>query len=321
MDTGLIIRYLEGSLGREHEKELFDWLSASEQNMDLFREMEAEWKAKHIPSVEALQTLHSIRDAVRTHDRNRRRRLGYWISAISAAAAIVAGVFIYGIDRHEAGAEEELQTFIVEAPLGTRSKISLSDGTSVWLNAGSVLSYDSGFNKSERNIHLNGEAYFEVAHNPEKPFQVLAGGCSFVVLGTKFNITAYESDPVVQTVLMEGALRFESPWSQDLMTPGDMISWNPSAGTYNKEKVNAGQYRSWINGNIMYDSITLPALLKRLSREYGVSIFLETDSFNGKTFRVSYANGESVDTILSSLSRIIPIKVTRKDGEYHIDMQ
>lgn len=321
MDTGLIIKYLEGNLSREYEKELFGWLSASEENMKLFREMEAEWKAKHIPSVEALQTLHSIRDAIKSRDNNRRKHLRRWIYASAAAAAVVAGIFIFGITGSDEDSQKELQVFAIEAPMGTHSKISLPDGTRVWLNAGSVLSYDSGFNKTARDIRLNGEAYFEVAHNKEKPFKVLANGCSFVVLGTKFNINAYDDDPVVQTVLIEGSLRFETPLSKDVMIPGDMISWNPSEGTYNKEKVNAGQYRSWISGNIVYDSITLPALLKRLSREYGVRICLDTDRFNGKSIRVSYADGESVDSILSALCRILPIEVTQRDGEYHVGVR
>lgn len=223
--------------------------------------------------------------------------------------------------KPEIESQNEVQAFSVEAPIGTHSKISLPDGTRVWLNAGSVLSYDSGFNKTARDIRLNGEAYFEVAHNKEKPFKVLANGCSFVVLGTKFNINAYDDDPVVQTVLIEGSLRFETPLSKDVMIPGDMISWNPSEGTYNKEKVNAGQYRSWISGNVLYDSITLPALLKRLSREFGVRICLDTDRFNGKSIRVSYADGESVDSILSALCRILPIEVTQRDGEYHVGVR
>ncbi len=319
MDTRLIIRYLEGHLEREREKELFEWLHASEHNMSLFRELEEEWKAKHIPSVESLAMLHNLRKAME-RDMPQRRRISsrlWWISA-AAAVAVVAGLFAFDFAGLSGRDEEDKQIFAVEAPMGAHSKISLPDGTQVWLNAGSVLSYDSDFNRNTRNINLNGEAYFEVKHDAEKPFCVNVDGCSFTVLGTKFNINAYEADSMVQTVLIEGSLRFDSGMSHDVMLPGEMISWNPSEKVCHKEKVNASQYRSWINGVILYDSITLPALLKRLSREYNISISLETDKFNDKSFRVSYTNGESVDSILSALCQILPIEVSGKDGRYYV---
>ncbi|MCM1177872.1 MAG: FecR domain-containing protein [Bacteroidales bacterium] len=317
MDTRLIIRYLEGHLELEQERELFDWLNASGQNMQLFREVEAEWKAKHIPSVESLQTVQSLRKAINSHRANRLKNVRRWISAASVAA-MLAGAVVYGISCHFFGSGDEKQRFAVEAPMGAYSKVLLPDGTKVWLNAGSVLSYDSDFNREYRDIDLNGEAYFEVMHDAAKPFRVHADGCSFTVLGTKFNIKAYADNGMVQTVLVEGSLRFENEETRDIMSPGEMILWNPSEKTYSKEKVNARQYCSWINGVVLYDSITLPELLQRLSREYNVNICLDTDLFNGKSFRVSYTDGESVDAIFSALSRILPIAVTWKDGKYHV---
>ncbi len=319
MNTELIIKYLEGRLGHDQEKELFGWLCASEHNMQLFRELEEEWKSKHIPSVESLAMLQNLRKAINSNTvgRTRRKWQRMWVSA-AAAVAVVAGIFVYALYGNTERTEAEKQVFAVEAPMGAHSKISLPDGTQVWLNAGSVLSYDSDFNRSTRDISLNGEAYFEVMHDADKPFRVSVGSCSFTVLGTKFNINAYEDDSMVQTVLMEGSLRFESELAQDIMVPGDMISWDPSEKTCSKEKVNANQYRSWVNGFILYDSITLPALLKRLSREYNINISLETDKYSDRSFRVSYTNGESVDAILSSLCHIIPIHVVRKDGIYYV---
>jgi len=317
MNTELIVKYLEGRLERDKEKELFDWLNASSQNMNMFRAIEEEWKTKHIPSVEALRTLHDFRKTIESKTAVRRRSVRLWTS-VAAAAAVIAGIFLYNFAGHSDSVPDEKQIFAIEAPMGTHSKISLPDGTQVWLNAGSVLSYNSDFNRDYRDINLNGEAYFEVKHDAGKPFRVNAGGCSFVVLGTKFNINAYEDDSIVQTVLMEGSLKFEGDGASDIMVPGEMISWHPSEKTYSKETVNASQYRSWVNGVILYDSITLPALLKRLSRGYDINICLETDKFNDKSFRVSYTNGESVDAILSAICNILPVKVVKKNGKYYV---
>ena len=111
---------------------------------------------------------------------------------------------------HLLPAERPEQLFTVEAPQGTHSRISLPDGTQVWLNAGSALSYGSSFNETSREVSLSGEAYFEVARHAALPFRVEARGCTFTVLGTKFDISAYAEDPAVTAALLEGALRFEA---------------------------------------------------------------------------------------------------------------
>lgn len=318
MDTKLIIQYLEGRIGKEQEKVLFEWLRDNPDNMRAFREIEFEWKLRHIPSPEAMQAVHAFREQIGHEKKGRKNFWKVFLSAVSVAA-VVAGIFFATRQFVTEQIPEEVQWFFVEAPIGTHSRISLPDGTEVWLNAGSVLSYGSDFNTKDRNINLNGEAYFEVAHNPDKPFIVNAKDCRFTVLGTEFNINAYEEDSIAQVALIEGSLKFDGNGGQEIMTPGDMITWSAGGSTFVKEKVNASQYRAWIDGIILYDNITLPVLLKRLSREYAVNIILETERFNSKSFRVSYTDGESVDAILSSISRIVPIRVTIREGKYYVD--
>ena len=96
----------------------------------------------------------------------------------------------------------------------------------MWLNAGSALSYGSSFNETSREVSLSGEAYFEVARHAALPFRVEARGCTFTVLGTKFDISAYAEDPAVTAALLEGALRFESEDKQEAMTPGDLVTYD-----------------------------------------------------------------------------------------------
>ena len=140
--------------------------------------------------------------------------------------------------------------------------ISLPDGTQVWLNAGSALSYGSSFNETSREVSLSGEAYFEVARHAALPFRVEARGCTFTVLGTKFDISAYAEDPAVTAALLEGALRFESEDKQEAMTPGDLVTYDCATATVRREQVDVRQYRAWIDGVIRYDAITLPSLLQ-----------------------------------------------------------
>ena len=204
--------------------------------------------------------------------------------------------------------------------MGTHSRLSLPDGTSVWLNAGSKLAYSSEFGKSDRDISLVGEAYFEVARNEDLPFNVDAGGCRFTVLGTKFDIQAYGGDENVTAVLMQGSLRCELDDKVEIMSPGDRVVADGANG-FVKDRVNAEQYRSWTDGLLCYDKIELPVLIKRLSREYNVEIVLNTDAFDHRTLHVSFANDVPLETILKAVSETVPIKVTVSGKKYTIDIK
>ena len=212
-----------------------------------------------------------------------------------------------------------VQMFSVQAPQGTNSRISLPDGSQVWLNAGSTLNYRSDFNRSSRDIGLSGEAYFEVARNADLPFRVQARGCTFTVLGTRFNISAYDEDPDVLAALMEGSLQFESSRSTETMVPGDLITYDCRTMEASRRQVDTDQFRSWIDGIIRYDAISLPALLRRLAREYDVKIELCTDAFDDKTFRISITEAQDIESIMGGLCDILPISVRRDTCGYRVD--
>lgn len=177
----------------------------------------------------------------------------------------------------------------------------------------------SDFNRSSRDIGLSGEAYFEVARNADLPFRVQARGCTFTVLGTKFNISAYDDDPDVLAALMEGSLQFESSRSAETMVPGDLITYDCRTMEASRRQVDTDQFRSWIDGIIRYDAISLPALLRRLAREYDVKIELCTDAFDDKTFRISLTEAQDIESIMSGLCDILPISVRRDTCGYRVD--
>ena len=295
----LAVRYFEGPIAPEEECELFGFLAASPENAALMREWEREWKQRHVPSADVL--------------RARRRWLRF-----SAAAAVLILISAF-TTRHLIHTEAPVQMFSVQAPQGTNSRISLPDGSQVWLNAGSTLSYRSDFNRSSRDIGLSGEAYFEVARNADLPFRVQARGCTFTVLGTRFNISAYDEDPDVLAALMEGSLQFESSRSTETMVPGDLITYDCRTMEASRRQVDTDQFRSWIDGIIRYDAISLPALLRRLAREYDVKIELCTDAFDDKTFRISITEAQDIESIMGGLCDILPISVRRDTCGYRVD--
>lgn len=270
----LAVRYFEGPIAPEEECELFGFLAASPENAALMREWEREWKQRHVPSADVLRSLARLNGKIERRE-NRIRARRRWLR-FSAAAAVLILISAF-TTRHLIHTEDPVQMFSVQAPQGTNSRISLPDGSQVWLNAGSTLNYRSDFNRSSRDIGLSGEAYFEVARNADLPFRVQARGCTFTVLGTRFNISAYDEDPDVLAALMEGSLQFESSRSTETMVPGDLITYDCRTMEASRRQVDTDQFRSWIDGIIRYDAISLPALLRRLAREYDVKIELCTD--------------------------------------------
>ena len=279
--TELSLKFLEGKTTAEEESQLFSEVSRSEETATEFKLLEEKWNHTHTPSRKTLGELEAFRRKARRAGRRERKpflRRNAWLAGAFVLACLAIYVFAIrpAVDK-EPAAVAKAQTFIVEAPLGTHSKISLPDGTSVWLNAGSKISYDADFNTSNRNVSLVGEACFDVVHNKELPLVVSTSGCSFKVLGTKFNVSAYEDDGCVRVALIEGSLQVKSQGGEDVMSKGDVVSVSSESGSIRKYTDDVSQYVSWTEGKIRYSSIPVPELLRRLSREFNVDIVLQVE--------------------------------------------
>ena len=208
--------------------------------------------------------------------------------------------------------------FVCEAPLGDKSKIQLSDGTVVWLNAGSVLRYSNHFNTADRVVELEGEGYFEVTKQNGKQFTVKTHEYDVVVKGTKFNVSAYSDDSYITTTLLEGAVELNYKKDQIRMSPGESISLDLATGQLKGKKVNARQAMAWAEDRIEYDDITLGEMVKKLSRQYDVHIQLESEKLGDMKFRVSLRNKETIVDVMDALKEIIPIKVEYKEKDIYI---
>ena len=212
-----------------------------------------------------------------------------------------------------------VQEYVVNVPAGGRTDIALPDGTKVMLNAGSRLSYTSEFNKRTRDIFLSGEGYFEVAHDKERPFNVNTSKCTVTVLGTKFDISAYEQDGEAFTALVEGSILFKTGEEETLVSPGELVTIGDKGLT--KEAVDVRDYCGWTSGIIKYSNIPFSSLLKRLEREYDTHLILEDKSLGDRTIRVSFSKDDSVDTILKVLSDILPISIRKGNKVYYINQK
>jgi transmembrane sensor len=174
-------------------------------------------------------------------------------------------------------------------PYGKRSDITLADGTRIWLNSGSQLSYPVNFTGNSREVYLSGEAFFEVESDPAKPFHVITGDMKIRVTGTKFNVTSYASDQTTQTVLLSGKVsaaknqRFARTVE---LEPGERIVYNKQDDNMEKDFVDVELYASWVNGYLRFDNEPVENIFKKLERYYNKNILTEKLSgqpkFTGK---------------------------------------
>lgn len=177
------------------------------------------------------------------------------------------------------GGAKEVVFNTLLVPRGGEYQLTLSDGTKVWLNAGSSLRYPAQFPDDERRVVLSGEGYFEVAHDKKRPFSIEAGKARVRVLGTKFNFNAYPDDPTENIALAEGSVMVEQNGAEKeptFLKPGYGAAVPGDKGSIRVHKVNLEAALAWKNGMFIFDNESLGSIMKKLSRWYDVSINYES---------------------------------------------
>jgi ferric-dicitrate binding protein FerR (iron transport regulator) len=158
----------------------------------------------------------------------------------------------------------------VRTPRGGTYQVVLPDGSKVWLNAGSSLTFPKKFDKQARVVMLTGEAYFEIAKNPAQPFRVLTIGQHVTVLGTHFNVNAYRDELAPRTTLVEGSVNVSWANQTAILKPGQQaVMLNKS---FKISKVNVDEVLSWKNGKFKFSNESIESLMRKISRWYDVDI-------------------------------------------------
>jgi transmembrane sensor len=206
----------------------------------------------------------------------------------TAAGELTINSDTVAIDEGSAKSGKASMTQVI-IPYGKRSDITLVDGTRIWLNAGSQLSYPISFTGNSREVFLSGEAFFDVKSDRDKPFHVITGDMKIRVTGTRFNVTSYSNDSTTQAVLLSGKVsaaknqRFARPVE---LQPGERIVYHKQADHMEKNRVDVELYASWINGYLIFDHEPIENIFKKLERYYNKNILTEKLSgqprFSGK---------------------------------------
>jgi hypothetical protein len=188
----------------------------------------------------------------------------------------------------------------ITIPRGGQYTIMLPDGTNVWLNSESSLTFPVVFKGSTRKVSLKGEAYFEVAKNKEKPFIVHTDNTDIKVLGTHFNVHAYKDDNNVKTTLLEGSVRLSSAASSTVLTPGQQGVTDATNGSITQKKVNINQVMAWKAGYFIFRDDDIRDIMKQISRWYDVEVVYEGYTTSMK-FGGTYAKNKDINELLKGL--------------------
>lgn len=190
----------------------------------------------------------------------------------------VAGSLSY--NTAEQAADTVVETHEIITRRGNKYHLLLADGTEVWLNSASSLKFPERFIANQRVVELQGEAYFEVAHNAEKPFLVRANGTEVRVLGTHFDVCAYRDEPELKTTLLEGSVQVQAAGDQVIIKPGEQAVITDGEQHILVAEADLNKEMAWKDGFFEFDGVKLPVILRQLSRWYDVDFRLDGDLGN-----------------------------------------
>ena len=209
-------------------------------------------------------------------------------------------------------AEVKYNTLIV--PRGGEFSLELADGTRVWLNTESKLRYPVAFTGDERRVEMDGEVYFEVAKNREKPFVVTVNGVDIRVLGTSFNVSAYQEDVV--TTLVTGKVQLKKGDEQVVLLPNQQAIW--SDDKFKVKQVDARNYVLWKEGIFYFEDVDLETILDDMARWYNVTIFYVNPTLKKMKFSVEIKRYEDINEILRRIEQTKRVKFEIKDRTINV---
>jgi ferric-dicitrate binding protein FerR (iron transport regulator) len=302
-----IVRYLKGELAGEEREELIDWINANEENQRYFEEIEEAWHAAAITHKEPFDADKAWRK-FRAHNYQFRRKKRSLHHILKYAALIVIflglgwGGHLLFTDLQKGGSASFME---LSVPRGETASFTFADQSRVQLNAGSSIRFPEQFGKKKREVYLEGEAYFQVADNKQKPFVVHAIGLDIKVLGTAFNVRSYPDEDIVETTLEEGQLEVSASEKEGKKKMAWRLNKNEQFRYFNKgdssqlnKNVDTELYTSWKEGHYKFQKIKLGRLAKSLERLYDVEIQFENRKLKDLTYTGSFYKDEPVDKVL-----------------------
>lgn len=202
----------------------------------------------------------------------------------------------------------------LEIPRGGEYLLTLSDGTMIYLNSESTLSFPVKFQGKERKVYLTGEAYFKVAKNTEHPFVVTAGELEVLVTGTTFGVRAYKDEKDIQTTLESGQVTVKVEGKSVKLVPNKQVLFNKSTMGVEVRDVDVDLYLAWADGRLVYDNCPLEKILTDLGRWYNIDVFYSRDELRSYQFSLNMKKHEEFTQVLELIGKTGEVQFEIKDN-------
>lgn len=354
--TGIIHRYLDGVSEEAELLELLEWLKTNPENVNYFNQVCLVWEQSTGSVTDKIDTelaLQHLNQKIEGFNKSQIPLINHThkISWLRVAAVIIVLLGASALLKNlliKSGETVPNPDYVVAyAPPSQKSQIILSDGTVVWLNSGTRIKYSTNYGQKTRDIYLEGEAFFKVARNPEKPFLVHASSVVVKALGTSFNVKCYANDKTIETTLIEGKVQVNKVLEGSDANKSVRLEPNEKA-VYNKEdkaikitlfgkpeRVLKNRDRknvdvvyeqktvqseiSWKEQRLIFENETFEDLAKRLERWYNVNIRINDSKLLKNRYTGKFVNDEPLEQVLRVIEKTTPISYTIDKENVTID--
>lgn len=308
----LIVKYLQGHLSDIELDNFLLWINADSENKKLFFEIKAMYEA--CDSDQTDQTFDVMQSWKRLLQKRQKQRIkrgmmiGFrWFSyAATLVLVVTASVFFW----NKTGQGSDEVTRYIGGNGVCANVMELPDGTKVHVGPQTTFYYKGNYGEKTREVYLEGEAYFDVAKQKDKPFIVKVKGQDIEVLGTKFNVLAYPNDSLFVTTLLEGSvsLFIEKLNTHTILNPDEQFVYNRQNSRTEILKVKASEYLRWTEGYYYFREQSLKSILDRLSRVYELNFVMKSDALKQKKFTGTFYKGQNIEEVLDIINVSVPFK-------------
>ncbi|EGK01292.1 FecR family protein [Dysgonomonas gadei] len=310
-----IAGYIRQELSEQERHKVDMWINSSAENRKLFEQLLNEWENIYdSPEQSVRADKDKIWSGISSHIRTSlpvksyTRKILIKVAGIAAMLAIIVGVAATVFVKSTIDSAFLSQSVTtIETRQGQKMQMTLPDGTKVWLNSGSKLTYAGDFNRSERIVNLEGEAFFNVTKNQSKKFKVRTSGVDIEVKGTSFDVSAYNDDREISVSLLEGKVVITDKTGKYMtdLNPDELAIISRQNLKYTLFKDDANTYRSWTEDQLIFYNEDIYEVAKKLERWYGINIKLVNPNEKQKyTFSVKT---ESLRELLELFNKLTPI--------------
>ena len=314
----LVIKFLAGEISDSEADVLKEWLKKDPANRRVFDEENELWQKtgiktilEHFKTDEAWSEISgkiglekNRRTNVVTINKNKFRIL---VAAASVAFLVAIGGITLWMTERKSGKIIAGASTVVSTNEGEKASIFLSDSTKVIINSGSNIEYQSGYNVNERVVKLNGEAFFDVQTNPEKPFLVQLGKMTISAAGTQFNVFSYDNEDRIETTLEEGNLKVEIPGRESIeLKAGQQVVFFTKKNKAVVRDVNTETYTSWKENKLRFIDTPFEEVLRGIGRRYNVTFEVTSRDLLELRYTATFID-ESVEEVMEMLRVVSPI--------------